>query len=419
MNGTASQLQSLQQHSQSRRTVAEIFVHAAFVNIATIIAARHLAALRRQSRSVSSYQVFATILIPTFALADLSIATYRTIRSWQRTGWQNATRYYICAALDMRAVSTAENDHELRKKAHEAGVDLADNDLDEVAVPLHLIPYQNVKSQRVPYDTKWFAQMAALVTFGCYAMLIDILWIRRAQHNARTYIDDYTALTALTGTVITFVSASIMILNTVWRAPRIYASKFQLHCIEPSTTDLFLNLAWQTVLVELQASLLAAICFQSLIFLTLRGDIFQEIHHSAACRTTRVKGVRYLLEKNLTSSSTMEPRPCCPWSENGLTNVQSSFAEVGIFLAYCCALIPLYYIIAVLLKFLSPQGSKMQRMGHNLLWGKYMLINSNGVIYVMFNCALLGITIWDVTTARSWELWMWTDPWCDMFWRLV
>lgn len=125
MNST----KSVGEHSPLQgRSVAEMIVKAIALSAATTIAAGHLTTLRRQPIKLASYQVIATILVPTFPLSDIAISLCRTFKAWKRRDSNSSIRYYLCAALDERAV-----------------VGLLSGEED--TIPLSLVPCQNLETR--------------------------------------------------------------------------------------------------------------------------------------------------------------------------------------------------------------------------------------------------------------------------------
>lgn len=404
------------------RSLTGILVKTIFTSAATTLVAQHLASLRRQPFHVASYQVLASLLIPTYAIADILIPAYRTMKAVKRTGWENSTRYYICAALDMRASSVTGLDGVLdTEKVNKIAAKLADGAISDVCVPLHLVPYQKLELQRQRYDFKWCLRLVALAMFASQAILVEVSWVRRAQHGARTFLDDFVALAALQGLMIALQSMGIMLLNTTWQVPNEYVRKFEKHCNEPSSSDLFLNLAWRTDLIDLRLSLVVAVILQSMAFLWTTSGYSTGIFLGASCfPKMRHEGGRRVLIP--TSSglewSTIAPRPCHPWNEEGLKNAVSILAESGYIICFCSAFAPLLLLVGFLINYLSPRGMRQHRIGRGLLRGYAMVVQSCGGLYLLLGYGLSCITIWDLTSPRAWEPWMWKDPLSDQIWTL-
>ena len=90
------------------RSVTEMLFTAFSITAGTTIATLYLTFLRRQPRKLASYHVLASILIPTFPFAELLISIYRTLNTKRQQGLIYPTGYYICAALDQRAIPNIE-----------------------------------------------------------------------------------------------------------------------------------------------------------------------------------------------------------------------------------------------------------------------------------------------------------------------
>ena len=405
---------------QSGRTATEILVKAVLMAAASIIAARYLATLRKQPFHVMSYQVLATVLAPTFPLADVFISTYRTLKASQRTGWGNYRRYHLCAGLDMRAVAMEAGNATSKQKSLESGSTGINENFEQVSVPLHLIPYQSLEPHRISYGFRWCAQMLPLIIFAFYAFVTDLLWMRRAHYGARTFLDDFTALTAFGGLINAVLGICILTQNTEWQAPRSYAIKFEKHCAEPSPADLFLNIAWRTLLPELQLSLVLGVFLQSLMFFLSRSGFVADISHGASCKKWYKDGSKE--KKVLIPTSTgleltmREPRPCHPWNEGGITNTVAILAETGYMLAYISSMAPMGFIVGYLLQLLGSKIESLSRTGRNLLWGHFGMVNSAGGFYLLLGYGLTCIAVWDITSPREWEPWMWKDPWASGDW---
>ena len=141
------------------RSVAEMIVKATALSATTTIAAGHLTTLSRQPIKLASYQVIATILIPTCPMSDIAISMCRTFKDWKRRDCNSTIRYYLSAALDERAV---------------AGLLSGGED----TVPLSLVPCQMLDAQRESYDLRWSARLVTLSVFSLQAFLTIWFWIR-------------------------------------------------------------------------------------------------------------------------------------------------------------------------------------------------------------------------------------------------
>ena len=406
--------------AQNSRSATEIVGKAVLMCAKSIIVARYLASLRKQPFHVMSYQVLATIFVPTFALADMFISAYRTLKVLQQTGWEHDRRYYLSAALDMRAVAAKDDNGASEQESLENGSNVITEKSEQVSVPLHLIPYQSLESFRKSYGFRWYARMLLLVAFAYYTFITDLLWIRRAHYGARTFLDDFIALTAFGGFINAILSIGIVIQNTEWQAPKSYAIKFEQHCAEPSPADLILNVAWRTLLPELQLSLVLGVFLQSLMFFVSRSGFVADISPGASCKKHYRDGS---IEKKVLLPTatglewtTREPRPCHPWNRNGITNTVAILAETGYMLAFISSIAPIGFIVGFLLQSLGSRIEILSRIGRKLLWGKSMMVNSAGGLYLLLGYGLTCIAVWDLTSPREWEPWMWKDPWASGDW---
>ena len=193
------------------------------ITAGTPIAVLYLASLRRQPRKLASNQALASILIPTFPSAELLISIYRTLNITRQQGLVYQTRYYICAALDQRAIPEDELKPQLKQEdvseTNTTGIK-AWKKLDGDSVPLHHIPYDSLQCEWDLFDASCFARLAMLLMFCGHTSLPILFWIRGLHKpNAHTFLDDFTVAMALSGVVIAFTSIAIMVLNPTWRAP--------------------------------------------------------------------------------------------------------------------------------------------------------------------------------------------------------
>ncbi|KAL6713966.1 hypothetical protein ACLMJK_008460 [Lecanora helva] len=421
MNSTTNHTQW---HSQQSRPVTEILISAVLMGVATINIARHLATFRKQPSHVASYQIMATALVPTFALGDLLISVYRTMKIGKRTGWEHDRRYYLCSALDMRATAAVANDESSKRdKPEEAASEISIESFHEVSVPLHLIPYHNLDFRRESPNMKRYIWIMMLLAYSAYAFVTIILWIRRAQYGARTFLDDYTALTAFGGFITALSALGILTLNTAWEAPERYAVKFEQQCTEPTPAELFLNIAYRAVLPELQLSLVMAVFLQSMFFFMSRSGFVADLATGSSCTTWNRRwsseGKMMLIPTSAGLEwTTWEPRPCKPWNEGGITNTVAIFAEFGYMVAFIVSLSPIIYMLGFLLQAFAPEGGILNQLGRRVLWGKYTMVNSAGGLYLLLSYGLACIAVWDITSPRAWEPWMWKDPWTAAIWPL-
>ena len=405
-----------QDHPDGGRSLPGIFVHAVLVVTATIFAAQSLARLRGQPRHVLLYQVVATAIIPTFALADTGIAICRTVKAWQRTRWDSPNRYYLCAAFDMRAISTTNNQKETKGvKKVDAIAEAEVRENEEITIPIHLIPSQNLECQSLPRNAQWYAHLTTLVALTAYAAINVIFWIRRAHYGARTFVDDYVALTALSGLLMGLLSICILVINTKWHAPDSYATKYQKYCSEPSLADLFMNLAWVTRLIELQVASVAAIFLESAVFFSSHyGFQRNVIHYGALCtpREMLEQAERRIHRPKATSHSldfkSTTPRPCRTWSDGGISRLTALFADVGYIFAFVFALMPAFYLLRFALWCILRRKEDLSGRSN---WANYLKIRGSGRTYAWFTFSLICIAVWEITSPEAWEPWMWKDPW--------
>ena len=418
---------------QNARSVTELLVTAFLMTAGTTIAARHLTSLRRQPRKLASYQILAAILIPTFPLAELLISIYRTLNT-RRQGLLYPTRYYICAAFDQRAIPESEIIQQLKQgdgpETNTTGIKAA-KDFDEDSVPLHHIPYNSLQCEWGLFDARWFARLAMLLIFCARASLTILFWIRRLHRpNARTFLDDFTAAMALSGLLVAFTSMAIMVLNTTWRAPGRCAEKFKKLCNEPTTVDLFLNLVHRAKLVEMKTSLFLCVCLQSIAFFTwpTAPPGWSALKKTAWCKNASSPRISPTSggSASISTSAGVEwsdlPPRTCPVPHNngvgslGLPSLTECFASWGYTSAFIAAMMPLAILISLLLKwllkFVSRKGGGVLGKWRVDPWSLFELLNIN---YLVLSYGLGAIALFDITTSREREPWMWKDPWAEKF----
>lgn len=412
-----------------RRSVTEMLFTAILITAGTTIAALHLTSLRRQPRKLGSYQVLASILIPTFPFAELLISTYRTLKTTRQQGLIYPTRYYICAALDQRAIPESENIPQLKQEdvAETNITDIeAPKDLDGDSVPLHHIPYDSLQCERDPFDAYWFARLAILLIFCAQACLPILFWIRRLQQaNARTFLDDVTIAMALSGLLIAFTSIAIMVLNTTWRAPGRYAEKFKKFCNEPTIIDLILNLIHRAKLVEIKMSLYLCVCLQSIAFFTwpnappgwtfLKKNPWCIDPNSPYMGPTSHEGVLILYSELVRGDySNLSPRTC---SSLGLSSMIEPLASFGYIFAFIAAMTPLAILLSLLLKWLfklvGRKNGGIFSKWEKIPWSPFEFLS---ISYLLLSYGLGAVALFDILTPRQWEPWMWKDPWVDERW---
>lgn len=412
------------------RSVTEMLFTALLMTAGTTVAALHLTSLRRQPRKLASYQVLASILIPTFPFAELLISIYRTLRTRPQF-LKLPTRYDICAALDQRAIPESEIIQQLKQDdvSETNTIDIkATKDFDEDSVPLHHIPYKNLQCERGPFDVYWFSRLSVLLIFAARASLTVLFWIwRLRQPKARTFLDDFTVAMALSGLLIVLTSIAIMLLNTTWRAPGRYAEKFKKVCNEPTILDLFLNLVHRAKLIEMKLSLFLCVCAQSIAFFTWPtappGWTF--LKKTAWCIDTSLSHMRPTSGGGALVStsagvewSKLPPRPC-PIPQNkgvgslGLLSIIEAFASFGYIFAFGAALTPLAILLGVLLRRLlklvsRKGGGRFLSKPEEPQWSPFEFLSFS---YLLLSYGLGAIAVFDILTAREREPWMWKDPW--------
>ena len=401
--------------SQQGRSVAEIIVKATALTAASTIAAGHLTTLRRQPIGLASYQVLATILIPGFPIAELAISICRTLKTCGREGLRPGVRYYVSATLDQRAICILGSDT-------------------EESIPLNFVPHHTAEVERGDYDIRWTARLFTLAVFLMQSLLCMWLWTRRVQHRGRNYLDDYTALTAISGLTIALVSISITLLNSTWRTHECYVSKFKNRFIEPSAPDLFDQLMRRTNLLEVQVANILASIFRSCGLLTIKASslidsaiYLQEIQClDWPLRRTRTKLFSrfppILCEEECQIPDPVALIHCdaschlktfsCP-SGNLYDDLIACFGLLGRIITYVAACYPAILVASALLWLLC-QRVRSLKQGSGRVMGR--LLESCGKWYLASSFGLLVLTAYDLTDFRDWEGWMWRDPWAERFW---
>ena len=415
------------------RSVTEMLFTALLITAGTSVAALHLTSLRRQPRKLASYQVLASILIPTFPFAELLISIYRTLKTRPQY-LIYPTRYDICAALDQRAIPESEIVQQLKQEdgleTNTTGIK-TEKHFDEDSVPLHHIPYKNLQCERGLFDAYWFSRLAMLLIFAAQAALTIVLWIwRLRQPKARTFLDDFTVAMAVSGLFIVFTSIAIMLLNTTWRAPGRYAEKFQKVCIEPTIIDLFLNLVHRAKLIEMKLSLYLCVCLQSIAFFTWPtappGWTF--LKKTAWCLDPNTRDIERYSDGRTALISTsagvewskLPPRDCpVPRYDGvgslGLSSIIELSASLGYILAFVAATTPLAMLLSLLLRWLLKTVGRKGR-------GRFLsrpeqppgsMFEFLSINYLLLSYGLGAIAVFDILTSREREPWMWKDPWAE------
>ena len=414
------------------RSVTEMLFTAFLITAGTTVAALHLTSLRRQPRKLASYQVLASILIPTFPCAELLISIYRTLKTRPRC-LIYPTRYDICATLDQRAIPESKIIQQLKQEdASETNTTAkeAAKGLDEDSIPLHHIPYKNMQCERGTFDAYWFSRLAMLLLFAARASLTIVFWIwRLRQPKARTFLDDFTVAMAVSGLLIVFTSIAIMLLNTTWRAPGRYAEKFQKLYNEPTTLDLFLNLVHRAKLVEMKLSLFLCVCLQSIAFFTWpsappgwtflkktawcigSGPLHRGPTRGGSTLTSTSAGVEW---SNLPTRDCPVPRYDGVGSL-GLSSIIALVASFGYIFAFVAAMTPLAILLSLLLRWLLKSvGRKGGGRFSKREEPPQSLFEFLSISYLLLSYGLGAIALFDILTSREREPWMWKDPWAEI-----
>ena len=425
MNNTVTPADGL---SQDVRSVNGIVTKAIVVTIATFLVAQHLSRLRRQPRGLALYETWASVLIPTFPLAEVVIGVYRF---WQRRRTGHPLRYCLAVALDQRALPLEETVHKKeteeaeRLEAPSLRTNVVQAKVKDDSIPLSVVSPQQLETQEQTFELKRYLQLSALLTYSLYAIFIEVLWIRRAQRNSRTFLDDFVAITAFAGQILAVTCIGIMALNTEWRTTPCNIENFRKLRSEPDLTDLLMGLAWRTKLPELTLSFTIAIIVQSMTLSMLGGDATGTLSISLPCDDSE----RYSLANALRSPRTFlalesgEPqgvyqltRPCYTWKNSqqpDLQGIVEVLADIGYVAAISGSLWPVCILCSILLSmFYRKMGHPEHRVAK--LSGK--LITSSGSMYLYLSYGLISITIWNLTSPKGWEPWMWKDPWAGRFW---
>ena len=361
MNSTQTETPGLLQNGRSgaeilMRTFAFYFCYCFVRDIQT--------SFRRQPRKVASYQLLAVMLIPAFPLDEICISIYRTYKAWQRASPRASKRYYLCAALDMRAV-TMSNDS-------------------EESVPLSLLGPNNVECRFEPYTLRRCTRLLALFLYEVQMLMTMWLWTRRLLHDGLSVWDGFTATVALGGLVAAAVTITIEFLSTNWRVEAKYYEKFTKYYDEPSPGDLLVNLLVGGTFIELQIAALLGLVLRSITFFTAQVSTYQ------TTATTLSGKVSVDEAKTLVELVSL-------WGSCGF----SWFGMMWISI----------YALRLLRTLFDPSFSPLRMDGDPWSW-------LQGVSYIYFfltNC-LFAMGVMDIVSAGQRELWMWKDQWSARFW---
>lgn len=356
MNAT---LASVPDPGKQGRSVKEISLNAFILYVATIISARCLTNLRRQPRKLASYQIFASLLIPTFPFAEIIISTLRIRRTWRHSDLRASKRYFFCAALDMRAVPVS-----------------GDN---EDSIPLSMICSTNLRFEYKPYDLNWAVQLVALLVSAFQALLTISRWIRRFRHDTLSILDDIMAVVALGSLLMASIGICITVLNTTWLMDGKYVFKFRQRFIEPSPTDLIYNFFIPS-LIEIRLALILGILAQMLIYLAPGGHAIP----SEAVSTLIPTGKLTRDEAKV------------------LIEMIATIEQFAIWFG-------LVYLILLPISFLVDYASSRIAVARQRNFF-HSMIGSCGVGYLIFTHGLLAIALWNTVNPGPRGTRMWKDP---------
>lgn len=357
MNAT---LVSAPDPGERSRSVKEIFISAFTLYITTIIAARCLTKLRRQPSNLASYQIFATLLIPTFPLAEIIISTLRTWRAWKWTGLRISKRYYLCAVLEMRAVPAS-----------------GDN---EDSIPLSMIDLKNLRCEYKPYNAKWAVRVLALLVSASHALLIISSWIRRFWHDTLSILDDLMALVALGSLLMASAGICIAVLNTTWPMDGKYLLRFRERFVEPSPADLVYNFIYPS-LIELKLALMLGIFAEMIIYLAPGG--------------------------HATPSEAVPPlKPTGKITLDEAKFLIEMIAKVGQFAMW----FGLVYIIFLPI-YLSIDYASSRIAGVRRRTCFSAAVKSCGTCYLIVSHGLLAIALWNMVNSGPRQRWIWKESW--------
>ena len=387
------------------RSMLEMMIKAALLVFSTMIATKHLAYLRKQPTGLATYQISASMLVPTFPLADFMISFYRTIKAMKGSEKKIWSSYHNACILDIRASGASG----------------------EATVPLHLVPPAQVKPVVLPYDTQWFGRLAMQFVFLLQMLYVMILWAHRALYGRRAFYDDFMVLTAFGGFQAMLLAFGITIMNTTWICPQRYPTAFKTRFAEANVFDLM-------TLVdpfEVQLAGVIAAFFRFCTVLSLKNTFAVEFYHhwQAECLKNGVSAendihIVSLFIKALSYMFNAELHDCNllgDWDWNSTPKVivqafrlNADIAMVSGFILSWCAAILLAFVILVPVctLFNMPIGISKERLRRAIYWCH----NCSGALG--YNILILGI--WQLTDPSSiaWA-WKWKDPWAGRFWTFT
>ena len=402
--GDARLLDPNTQHIDGRSR-PEMMVKAVLLLFIATIATNYLARLRKQPTKLAAYQVSASILVPTFPLADFMISFYRTFKAMRRTEKLIWSSYHNACILDVRASS-------------ESG---------EATVPLHLVPSAQVTPVALPYDTRWFVRLAIQFAFLLQMMYVMVIWGHRATYGRRAFYDDWIALTAFCGFQTMLLALGITIMNTTWTCPQRYPAMFNTRFAEATPFDLMTFVDP----FEVQLAGVIAALFRFGTFLSLKNNFAVEYYHQWQADCLK-KGIAAENSSQIISKGTkflsyafnVELHDCDPqgeWGRNSISQfiiyvvqINAGLAMVSGFILSWYAVILLAVIIFVPVCTLLnvPIGISKERWMRAIYWCH----SSSG--FVGYNILILGT--WQLTNPSSvaWA-WKWKDPWAGRYWTFT
>ncbi|KAG8527901.1 uncharacterized protein KY384_006817 [Bacidia gigantensis] len=417
------------------RSADDILTKATVVTILTALVARNLSRLRRQPRGLASYEIWASVLIPTFPLAELMIGALKYV---QLRGAGHSQRFSLCAALDQRAfpyeadVYRKETDEVKRSETGQAkgsetsdGLENTDSAApDEDSIPLSAVPSQNADAQKIEYSQKWYLHVSGLLLYSIFTLFIEILWIRRATGLHRTFLDDFVAMTAFSGQILALISIALMIINTRWTVAPHYVEKFKKVRSEADLTDLLMGFTLHARLPELFVAFTMATCVQAITFFMPGDDATGTLAITIPCDGgDGTKGFLPRLRNNPDapvfpgSSERLAQltRPCHHWMSRQKSDLQG-IIEIMADLGYCAAyLASLWPVILICILAFSTVFRALGRPQSIVARYAAVSIEGSGCLYLFLSYGLVSVTIWILTSPRGWEPWMWKDPWADKF----
>ena len=363
MNST---IEPLTHHAESHRSIAEISIKALTSYFVTTIACRCLAALRGQPSNFATYQVLASVLIPTYPLAELIVGIYRTFKTRRRAGGRGGQRYYFCSSLDMRAVEDSESE--------------------EDSIPLALVDPDNIHPTQQPCDARWAAILLLLLVLALQAIFTIWLWIRRSANGSLSVVDDVVMVNSMGCLIAALMGIAIISLNIRWHLSKSPNLKAKKNFDEPTKEDLFIQMLLGPTLIELRLAILLAILARL--------------------------GLHYLPANHSMPTELVWPVPTGRLMSNEAEFLVSAFATCGSwFMAYTLAWFSLV-VIYLSVRFGLSQG-RLSPYLRGTFYDRTLQVCS--ILYIFMSGGLLAIAVWNVVNAKPWEPWMWRDPWSVWF----